>query len=128
MQAGSSRLLATHPRSGGQPQQRNNPAFASTSGTRVSSLIPPAGEEGDLPTATLTAHTGSLAAASHLSPVVAWTVAHQLGNQGNNLQRNTEKGCNCSTAPALAAANRLGDTVPGCAKQGPSKGWVSSLG
>lgn len=78
--------------------------------------------------ATLTAYTGSLAAVSHLSPVVAWTVAHQFGNQGNNLQRNMEKGCNCSTAPALAAATRLEDTVPGgCAKQGPSKGWVNSL-
>lgn len=32
---------------------------------------------------------GSLTAMSHLSPVVAWAVAHQLGNQGNNLQRNT---------------------------------------
>lgn len=91
----------------------------------ASSLTPPAGEGGDLQTATLTPCTcaGSLAATSHLSPVVAWAVAHQLGNQGNNLQRDTEKGSNYGSAPRLAAATCWEDAVPGgCAKWGPSGG------
>lgn len=69
--------------------------------------------------ATLTpcACTGHPAATSHLGPVVAWATAHQLGNQGNNLERDTESGCNGGSA------SRLEFTAPrGCAKQGPEDG------
>lgn len=124
--AGSRWLSVTHSRSNQQSQEQNSPAVAGFSSSCASTLIPPAGGGGDLQMATLTprTRTGSFTTTSHLSPVVPRAVAHQLGNQGNDLQRKTEKGCHGGSAPRLVAATHLEDAVPrGCAKWGPSRGW-----
>lgn len=76
----------------------------------------PSSWRGDLQVATLTpcVCTGHPAATSHLSSVVAWAAAHQLGDQGNDLERNTEGGCNGGSA------SRLEFTAPGgCAERQP---------